>query len=294
MRTVPRLIRIAVATSSGSERMSTTSAVSTATSVPAPIAIPTSARASAGASLTPSPTIAALRPCRCSSAIRSAFSPGRTSANTSSMPTSIATCSAVARLSPVSMTGDTPSSRSAATASRAVPRGASAIASSRGPRVDRCPDDGPPLGGEAAGLGGELARRDPLPLHQPGVADRQPAALDCRERAVAGTLSKASAGGGVPRACASSTTAWASGCSLSRSTAPTSRSNYSSTPGAVTTSTTAGSPRVSVPVLSKTMPHLRQRLERHGGLEEDAAPRPEPGAHHHRHRRRQPEVRRGR
>ena len=37
---------------------STTSAESIATSVPAPMAIPTSARASAGASLTPSPTIA--------------------------------------------------------------------------------------------------------------------------------------------------------------------------------------------------------------------------------------------
>ncbi len=35
-----------------------------ATSVPAPIAMPTSARASAGASLTPSPTIATPRPCR--------------------------------------------------------------------------------------------------------------------------------------------------------------------------------------------------------------------------------------
>ena len=50
------------ATSSGSERMSTTSAVSMATSVPAPMAMPTSAWASAGASLTPSPTIATRRP----------------------------------------------------------------------------------------------------------------------------------------------------------------------------------------------------------------------------------------
>src|SRR5712691_1306366 len=50
--------------SSGSERISTTFAVSTATSVPAPIAIPTSAWARAGASLTPSPTIATLRPLR--------------------------------------------------------------------------------------------------------------------------------------------------------------------------------------------------------------------------------------
>ena len=57
----------------------------------------------------------------------------------------------------------------------------------------------------------------------------------------------------MPCACASLTTASASGCSLSRSTAPTSRrSSASSTPGAVMTSMTAGSPRVSVPVLSNT------------------------------------------
>src|SRR5262249_51363945 len=55
-------ISTAVATSRGSERMRTTSAVSIATSVPAPIAIPTSAWASAGASLIPSPTIATRRP----------------------------------------------------------------------------------------------------------------------------------------------------------------------------------------------------------------------------------------
>ena len=48
--------------------MSTTSAVSMATSVPAPMATPISAWARAGASLTPSPTMATLRPSACSSA----------------------------------------------------------------------------------------------------------------------------------------------------------------------------------------------------------------------------------
>jgi hypothetical protein len=76
---------MAVATSSGSERMRTTSAVSTATSVPAPMAMPTSACASAGASLTPSPTIATLRPCCCSSVTFAALSAGSTSAMTSSL-----------------------------------------------------------------------------------------------------------------------------------------------------------------------------------------------------------------
>ena len=43
-----------------------TPAEAIATSVPAPIAMPTSAWASAGASLTPSPTIATVRPSACS------------------------------------------------------------------------------------------------------------------------------------------------------------------------------------------------------------------------------------
>src|SRR2546428_2295578 len=68
----------AVATSSGSERISTMSAVSIATSVPAPIAIPTSAWANAGASLTPSPTIATFLPARCSSPILLDLSAGST------------------------------------------------------------------------------------------------------------------------------------------------------------------------------------------------------------------------
>ena len=54
-------------TSAGSDRISTTSAVSIATSVPAPMAMPISAWANAGASLTPSPTIATnfLSCCNC-------------------------------------------------------------------------------------------------------------------------------------------------------------------------------------------------------------------------------------
>ena len=62
-----------------------------ATSVPAPMAMPTSARASAGASLTPSPTIATLQPA--APAARrpcASLSSGSTSAKTSSMPSSAA------------------------------------------------------------------------------------------------------------------------------------------------------------------------------------------------------------
>ena len=81
--------------------ISTTSAEEIATSVPAPIAIPTSARASAGASLMPSPTIATLRPAACFSRTMRSLSCGRTSAMTSRTPSSDAIAAAVFLLSPV-------------------------------------------------------------------------------------------------------------------------------------------------------------------------------------------------
>jgi hypothetical protein len=67
-------------------RTSTMSRASTATSVPAPIAIPTSAVSSAGASFTPSPTIATRFRERFSSSILAAFCSGSTSEKTISMP----------------------------------------------------------------------------------------------------------------------------------------------------------------------------------------------------------------
>src|SRR5215470_9285785 len=65
LRTLARLSRTACATSAGSDFINTTPADCMATSVPAPIAIPISACARAGASLTPSPTIAVTCPSRC-------------------------------------------------------------------------------------------------------------------------------------------------------------------------------------------------------------------------------------
>jgi hypothetical protein len=62
-----------VATSLGSLRTSTTSADSTATSVPAPMATPRSASTSAGASLTPSPIMATRKPRSRSCLIFAAF-----------------------------------------------------------------------------------------------------------------------------------------------------------------------------------------------------------------------------
>ncbi len=74
---------------------SVTPALSIATSVPVPMAMPTSACASAGASLMPSPAIATLRPSACSRLTWSALSSGSTSASASSMPSCRATASAV-------------------------------------------------------------------------------------------------------------------------------------------------------------------------------------------------------
>src|SRR2546429_233444 len=97
------LKRMRRTTSRGSFRTRTMSADSIATSVPAPIAIPTSAWTRAGASFTPSPTIATRCPSFCSRSIVAALSPGRTSAKTVSMPSCPAAYAAVARLSPVSI-----------------------------------------------------------------------------------------------------------------------------------------------------------------------------------------------
>mmetsp|Transcript_3329 Transcript_3329/g.11702 ORF Transcript_3329/g.11702 Transcript_3329/m.11702 type:complete len:215 (-) Transcript_3329:1545-2189(-) len=87
---------------------STMSADSIAMSVPAPMAMPTSAVASAGESLMPSPTMATTMPRDCSCLTLSTFCVGRTSANTCVIPTLAATAAAVYLLSPVTIHTSTP------------------------------------------------------------------------------------------------------------------------------------------------------------------------------------------
>ena len=77
---------------------------------PGPIAMPTSARARAGASLMPSPTIMTFRPSSWSLRICCSFSSGRTWAMTVSMPAFCWMALAVRALSPVSMTTFSPKS----------------------------------------------------------------------------------------------------------------------------------------------------------------------------------------
>ncbi len=85
------------------EFTSTTSAASSATSVPLPMAIPTSALVKAGASFIPSPTIATL-PFAFSRRISLSLPSGSISARKLSTPEVFATAFAVLLLSPVSIT----------------------------------------------------------------------------------------------------------------------------------------------------------------------------------------------
>ena len=122
MRIVRRAIRMAVAIFDGLSSMSTTSAASMAASLPrAPIAIPTSARASTGASLIPSPTKASVffSPLVFSrDSTFSTLSAGSSSEWYSSIPSRPATLAATLSRSPVSITvRSTPSAFSLLTAS---------------------------------------------------------------------------------------------------------------------------------------------------------------------------------
>src|SRR6266542_2965830 len=172
LRSVPRPIASAVGMSSGSERISTTSAVSMATSVPAPMAIPRSAAARAGASFTPSPTMATLVPGFCSPAILLAFSPGSTSAITVRTPSCPAIRRAVASLSPVSMTTSTPASASVETAAARGGPGGVGDADQRGRApVDGHAHDGPPGRGHLLAAARERPQIDAFPGHQAGVPD---------------------------------------------------------------------------------------------------------------------------
>ena len=105
----PRVISSCLPTSTisisfvGLESRSTMFPASRAAWVPVFIATPTSAWASAGASLVPSPVIATIRPLACCSLISSSFASGVASARKSSTPDSSAIFAAVRRLSPVIM-----------------------------------------------------------------------------------------------------------------------------------------------------------------------------------------------
>ncbi|MNX94005.1 hypothetical protein D3C86_1262200 [compost metagenome] len=116
---VARLSRMAALTPRTSPETRVRSEASMATSVPVPRAMPTSAWASAGASLMPSPTMPTVWPASWSRLTSRALSWGSTSASTRSMPALWAIASAVRWLSPVIMTTASPWRFRPSTASRA-------------------------------------------------------------------------------------------------------------------------------------------------------------------------------
>ena len=219
------------------------------------MAMPTSARASAGASLMPSPTIATLWPCACSLRTSRSLSWGSTSATASSMPVCARMASAAARWSPVSITTRMPMRLSAATAPRLVGLTTSATAST----PSACPAQAKYIGVLPARASASPASRRP-----PGCTPRscKNARLPARQAWPSTSASmprpgtdakRATGNSAAPRSCAYAVTASASGCSEACSIdAATASSRASSTPGAVRTSVTRGRPSVIVPVLSST------------------------------------------
>ena len=136
--------------------------------------MPRSARARAGASLMPSPTIATIRPRPWSRSTIAALSAGRTSARTCSVgiPTRAATAAAVPGASPVTSHVSTPASVSRRTASaRLGPDRIADREGARDPPVDRDEHDGP--GGRRAG------RRGTRPAGT-GRSHAPRGAVDCR------------------------------------------------------------------------------------------------------------------
>ena len=235
--------------------MSTTSALSMATSVPAPMAMPMSARASAGASLMPSPTMAT-RPRSARRRISRSLPSGSTPAITSSAPTSRWMAAAVRSLSPVSITVRMPMALSSATAARLVGFTVSATAIT--------PSSLPSAAKNSGVLPSSARRRARAPISPvstpcASIMRRLPASTatpsTAADRPSPGTCMKPStrASAAIPRASAKPHTARASGCSLGCSTASAVASRRSSgAPGAGSTSVTLGVPWVTVPVLSST------------------------------------------
>ena len=123
----PRVISICLPVSTtsrslvGFESRSIMLPASFAAWVPEFIATATSAWASAGASLVPSPVIATSRPSACDLRISASFASGVASARKSSMPASAAMAAAVSGLSPVIITVRMPMRRSSANRSLMPP-----------------------------------------------------------------------------------------------------------------------------------------------------------------------------
>ena len=187
----------------GFESRSTMLPASLAAVVPVFMATPTSACASAGASLVPSPVIATSLPSACSRLISAILSSGVASARKSSTPASLAIAAAVSGLSPVIITVRMPIARKRGEAlphaalddvlevdRRRAPGARSATTSGVPPAAGDALDDRLQLGGDGA---------PPLPVHvgDDGVgralADLAPVEVDARHARLRGERARTTA-----------------------------------------------------------------------------------------------------
>ncbi len=221
--------------------------------------------------------------------------PGGPRRCTSSMPSSAAIRSAVARLSPVSMTGRMPSSLQRRDGGARRSRAARRRSRSARPRARRRATwtTVRPSPASSSARAGEPVELDALALEQARVADasRRPSTVASApwpghglEALGRGGVEAARLGGArrSPRRAGARSRARPRRRGAARSS--------SSMPSAVAIATTSGSPRVSVPVLSNTtVSSVGRLLERDRVLEQDPALGAEAGADHDRRRRRQAE-----
>ena len=252
LRRVPRLRRIAAAASFSVLFISTASALSMATSVPAPMATPVSAAVSAGASFMPSPTIATL-PSFCSSRMTCCLPSGSTPAMVSSTPACAPMAAAVRLLSPVSMTTLMPSFSSSAIASAESRFTVSATAITPSSLPSSAKKSGVlPCSESASAARLALSGTETAELIYLALPPNRGLPMYFAVRPLPLTAEKsATSEAETPRSSPSATIALASGCSLFRSSEKAfSMSSASVTPSAGTISVTFGSPVVMVPVLS--------------------------------------------
>ena len=257
------------------------------------MAMPRSAWASAGASLTPSPTIATTAPPSWRRATASAFPAGSTPAITCSIPTSAATACAACSLSPVRRIGRRPSQVSSATASALVGLTVSARMKTARARPSQAAATAVlpsrSASSTTAARDGSSARPRPArSIGRPTSTSRPPTRPSTPRPLRPANDSTASSG---PRLAAAAAIARPAGCSEAASREPASRSaSASDVPGAAVRATSDGRPRVTVPVLSSTTVSIRRVDSSTSGPrirmpELGAAP----GADEERGRRRQPE-----
>ena len=231
------------------------SLASMAMSVPFGIETPTSAWARAGASLIPSPTIATTLPALCSARISLTFSCGSTWATTRLIPVAFATASAVDCRSPLSSTTSIPRFASSSTASRdeGLTASSTTMIPATLPSIATNSSVLPTAAAEvtafwAAATSTSSSRINcalPTATSRPVTTPVTPLPVCDRKPLTHSNW--------TPREPAARTIAVATGCSECRSSDAAALSTASSWAGGIAiTSPTAGTPSVTVPVLSNT------------------------------------------